>query len=128
MTQLQDCGWLTDSDPAPLKGAGFMPSFAHRENKFVMPWLWVRACSVCMHSHVRLFVTPWTIAHQAPLSMGFSRQQFWTGLPCPPPGDLTPPGTEPTSPASPSLQADTLPLSRQENLPWLRVCETFWSV
>ena len=58
MTQLQDCGWLTDSDPAPLKGAGFMPSFAHRENKFVMPWLWVCVCSICMHSHVRLFVTP----------------------------------------------------------------------
>ena len=39
-------------------------------------------------SGVRLFVTPWTIARQAPLSMGFSRQEYWSGLPCPPPGDL----------------------------------------
>ena len=38
-------------------------------------------------SRVRLFVTLWTVAHQAPLSMGFSRQEYWSGLPCPPPGD-----------------------------------------
>ena len=40
------------------------------------------------------FVTPWTVAHQAPLSMGFSRQEYWSGLPFPPPGDLPNPGTE----------------------------------
>ena len=39
-------------------------------------------------SHVRLFATPWIVARQAPLSMGFSRQEYWSGLPCPPPGDL----------------------------------------
>ena len=50
-------------------------------------------------SHVRLFVTPWTVAHQAPLSMGFSRQEYWSGLPFPSPGDLSNPGIEPTSPA-----------------------------
>ena len=44
-------------------------------------------------------VTPWTVAHQAPLSMGFSRQEYWRGLPFPSPGDLPDPGTEPTSPA-----------------------------
>ena len=43
-------------------------------------------------------VTPWTVAHQAPLSMGFSRQESWSGLPCPSPGDLPNPGTEPGSP------------------------------
>ena len=47
--------------------------------------------------------TPWTVACQAPLSMGFSRQEYWSGLPCPPPGDLSDPGTEPTSLMSPSL-------------------------
>ena len=51
-------------------------------------------------------VTPWTVAFQAPLSMGFSRQEFWSGLPCLPPGDLPDPGIEPRSPA---LQADSLP-------------------
>ena len=54
-------------------------------------------------SHVQLFVIPWTLAHWAPLSMGFSRQEFWSGLPFPPPGDLPRPGTEPTSLMSPAL-------------------------
>ena len=45
------------------------------------------------------FVTPWTVAHQAPLSMGFPRQEYWSGLPFPPPGDLPDPGIEPGSPA-----------------------------
>ena len=49
-------------------------------------------------SHVWLFATPWTVAQQAPLSMGFSRQEYWSGLPCPPPGDLPVPGIEPRSP------------------------------
>ena len=47
---------------------------------------------VCVLSRVRLFTTLWTLAHQAPLSMGFSRQEDWSGLPCPPPGDLADPG------------------------------------
>ena len=53
--------------------------------------------SVC--SPVRLFATPWTVVHQAPLSMGFSGQKYWSGLPFPPPGDLHNPGIEPSSPA-----------------------------
>ena len=57
-------------------------------------------------SHVLLFATPWTVTHQAPLSMGFSRQEFWSGLPCLSPGDLSNPGIEPRSPA---LQVDSLP-------------------
>ena len=54
-------------------------------------------------SHVRLFVTPWTVAYQAPLSMGFSRQEYWSGLPLPSRGDLSDPGIEPTSLTSPSV-------------------------
>ena len=50
-------------------------------------------------SRVRLFVTPWTVAHQAPPSMGFSRQEYWRGLPFPSPGDLPDPGIKPGSPA-----------------------------
>ena len=57
----------------------------------------------CMLSRVRLFATPWTVACQAPLSMGFSRQEYWSGLPFPPPGNLSDPGIEPASPASPVL-------------------------
>ena len=54
-------------------------------------------------SHVQFFVTLWTVAHQAPLSMGFSRHEHWTRLPCPLPGDLPDPGIKPTSPGSPAL-------------------------
>ena len=54
-------------------------------------------------SPIRLFATPWTIACQAPPSMGFCRQEYWSGLPCPPPGDLPDPGIEPASVLSPSL-------------------------
>ena len=57
-----------------------------------------------MLSPVRLFATPQTVAHQAPLSMGFSRQEYWSGLPFAPPGDLPHPGIEPTSAVSLALQ------------------------
>ena len=57
-------------------------------------------------SRVRLFATPWTVAYQAPQYMEFSRQEYWSGLPFPSPGDLPNPRTEPGSPA---LQTDALP-------------------
>ena len=57
-------------------------------------------------SHVQLFETPWTVAYMAPLSMEFSRQEYWSGLPFPSPGDLPYPRIKPRSPA---LQADALP-------------------
>ena len=57
-------------------------------------------------SHVQLFATPWTIAYQAPPSMGFSRQEYWSGVPFLSPGDLSNPGIEA---GSPTLQADALP-------------------
>ena len=56
-------------------------------------------------SRVQLFVIPWTVAYQAPPSMGFSRREYWSGLPFPSPGDLPDPGIEPRSPA---LQVDAL--------------------
>ena len=56
------------------------------------------------------FATPWIIAHQVPLLMGFSRQEYWSGLPHPTPGDFPYPGVEPTSPA---LQEDSAALSHQ---------------
>ena len=62
-------------------------------------------------SHVPLWVTPWTVAHQAPLSMGFSRQEYWRGLPSPPAGDLPNPGIKLRSLMSPALAADSLPLT-----------------
>ena len=61
--------------------------------------------NVKLLSRVRLFATPWTVAHEASPSMGFSRQEYWSGLSFPSPGDLPNPGTEPRSPV---LQADAL--------------------
>ena len=57
----------------------------------------------CVLSHVQLFLTPWTIAHLAPLSMEFSRQEYWSGFPFPSPGDFPNTGVKPTSPVSPDL-------------------------
>ena len=54
-------------------------------------------------SYLTLCDTLWTVAQQAPLSMGFSRQEYWSGLPCPPPGDLSNGGIEPASLTSPAL-------------------------
>ena len=73
---------------------------------FSICWEFLQWCSrVCLScfSHIWLFVTPRTIAYQAPLCMEFSRLGYWTGLPCPPPGDLSKPGIEPASSAAPPL-------------------------
>ena len=70
---------------------------------------WARMCTCAkLLSHVQLFGPPWTVANQALLSMGFSRQEYWSGLPCPPPGNLPNPGVEPVSLY---WQADSLLLS-----------------
>ena len=64
----------------------------------------------CMLSHVQLFVSQWTVAHQAPLSVEFSRQEYWSGLLFPSLGDIPNSGTELTSSASLHWQVDSLPL------------------
>ena len=71
------------------------------------PILCVRESLSC----VWLFATPWTVVYQAPLSMEFSRQGYWSGLLCRPPGDLPDPGVEPSSPRHSALEADPLPRS-----------------
>ena len=67
-------------------------------------FLLVCLCAVsAVFSGSGLFVAPWTVACQSPLSIEFSSQEYWSGLPCAPPGDLPDPGIEPVSPASPAL-------------------------
>ena len=66
----------------------------------------VHTCMLSCFSRVRLSATPWTVARQAPLSLGCSRQEYWSGLPCPPPGDLPDPGIEPASLMSPALEGE----------------------
>ena len=72
---------------------------------------------ICIYtSHVHLFVTLWTVAHQTPLSTVFCRQEYWSMLSCPPPEDLPDSGIEPATPIATSLQADSLLLSRWGSL------------
>ena len=96
---LMQCGLLQrwSEDLAVMHGIVFCLYFTLR----VLQFLEVKSLSC-----VRLFATPWTVAYQASLSMGFSRQEYWSGLPFPSPGDLPDPGIKPRSP---TLQEDTLP-------------------
>ena len=83
-------------------------------------------------SRIQPFAIPWTVARQTPKPMGFSRQEYWSGLPSPPPGDLPNPGIEPISPASPALAGrffTTEPPGKPSNyivvvLSCIRLCET----
>ena len=99
------------SRAAALQSVGKVRSLGwsslHDIQRFTSLWkcyAWVLSLFSC----VWLFVTLWTVAPQTPLSMGFSRQEYWSGLPCPPPGHLPSPGIKPRSPA---LQADSLLVS-----------------
>ena len=90
----------TDAGPWPGVGMLGVPDLTD------LNILAIKAMHVCMLSrfrHVQLFVTPWTVACQAPLSMGFSRQENWRVLPFPPPGDHPDPGVKPMSLACPAL-------------------------
>ena len=95
------------------------------------------SCVPSCFSHAQLFATLCTVARQVPLSVGFSRQEYWSGLPCPPPGDLPDSGVDPTSPVAPALLVDSLPVSHQGSPSSLltpiqtiyqRIFFFFWSV
>ena len=76
--------------------------FTEQFNSY-LPISHVHVCELICFSHVQLFVTLWAVAHQVSLSTGFSRKEHWTGLQCPPPGDLPEPGLEHVSLTSPAL-------------------------
>ena len=103
--------WLPDRRQLRGRGASFPASF--RDDVLLQGTLGscVCACMLSCFRRVQFLATPRTIARQAPLSLGFSRQEYWSGLPCPPLGDLPNPGIKPTSPA---LQADSLPAEPPE--------------
>ena len=71
-----------------VDGLNSLQLFKQFYNEYPFAYIFVYACMLSHLNCVGLFVTPWTVAHQAPLSLGFSRQVYWNGLPCPPPGDL----------------------------------------
>ena len=101
-TRLWQFSWTSDHG-RPKQGLAdvyLISSFCSRAQSILL-------CAVSVQSH--LFVTPWIGGHQAPLSMGFSWQEYWSGLPCPLPWDPHDPGIEPVSPASSVLQAASVP-------------------
>ena len=96
---LDDWGTIDNRGVKRLLDSAKCPTDAVKQNL----WCYQFTCLLCCLSHVQLFATLWTIACQAPLSMGFSRKEYWSGLPGPPPGDLLDPGIKPTSLTSPAL-------------------------
>ena len=97
--------YLYLSFSVPLLWLSIMPSKSIHvaSNGTTSFFFYGQACMLSCFSHVRLFATLWTVARQAPLSMGFSRQDYWSGLPFPSQGDLPNPGIKPTSLLSPAL-------------------------
>ena len=92
----------------------------HLLNTFYNP-VWVLSCFSC----VWLFATLWTVVCQVALPLGFSREEYWGGLPCPPPRHLPDPGIKSTYPVATALQADSLPLShRGKPSTILELCNT----
>ena len=90
-------GWApTSKDPSDSPGEALI----HPDNSeaMVQKPLFCRKTKVESLSHVQLFATPWTVAYQALMSLGFSRQEYWSRLPFPSPGDLPDPGIEPRFP------------------------------
>ena len=108
----------------PLVPLFFICGYYHFRKKYIYMCIYIcymniSACYAWVLSYfscVQLFVTLWTVSRQAPLSMGFCRQAYWSGLPCPPPGDLPNPGSIPKSPGTLASQAGSLPLSHQGSL------------
>ena len=87
---------------------------------------WWGACELSCFSHVPLLATLWTVACQAPLSMGFSKQEYWSGLSCPSPGNLPNPGIEPVSLTSPALAGrflTSVPPRKSSNADWRTLCK-----
>ena len=114
----EDMGLIPDFRRSPVGGHGNPLQYSCLENPMDRE-VWRAIVKVKSLSHVRLFATPWTVAYQAPPSMGFSRQECWSGLPFPSPGDLPDPEIKAGSPA---LQADTLP-SEPPGKPWRAMTE-----
>ena len=79
----------------------------------VLNWIYV-----CVLSHVQLFAPPWTVGHQAPLSIEFSRQEYWSGLLFPTPGDLSHPGIKPMCPALAGRFFTTVPPWKLSRMEW----------
>ena len=87
---------------------------------FAGHFLLILCCAVLScFSRVWLFATLWTVLHQTPLPLGFSRQEYWSGLSCPPPGDLPDPGIKPTSLTSPALAGGFFTPNRKFKMSWI---------
>ena len=109
---------LRDGQESQTLVGGFLWFIYETSTSFIQPTNILKCLHVhvCVLSCICLFATPWTIACQAPLSMGFPRQEYWGGFPFPTLEDLPNPGIKAPSLVSPALQADSLPLTTGEAL------------
>ena len=107
--------WATELTELNILDVRTLSSYSHDTKNILRQCSWMRtqvcACMLSCFSLVWLFETPWTVAHQTPLSMGFPRQEYWSGLPFPSPGDLLNPGIEPASLCPLHRQVGSLPLA-----------------
>ena len=110
---------ISPSSRASLPHTPIPPVQVITEYQAVLPVLYKSFPLVV--SHVRLFAAQWTVAHQAPPSMGFSRQEYWSGLPCPPPGHHPGPGIEPVTLMSPVLASWFFTTSATCEAPYLLI-------
>ena len=106
--------WAPSLDPGKinLMFSGCGRGLRHAPRQRSVSWEAMPACVPCGLRRVRLFVTLWTVAHRAPLSREFSRQEYWSGLPFSSPGDLPDPGIKPKSPALAGRFFTTEPLGK----------------
>ena len=88
--------------------------------------MWMYCAVADSHSHVQLFAIPWTVAHQAPLSMGILQQEYWSGLPCPSPGDLPDTGIKPMSPCGSCIVGRFFTTEPSGKLLWSLSKHNFW--
>ena len=103
------CGWGHVFSHHPVHRFLNSGPLGQSQSRDYLAYTWVCSVHTPSGSVVSDSVTPWTVACQVPLSMGFSSQAYWSGLPFPPPGDLPKSGIKSTSPVSPALQAGSLP-------------------
>ena len=127
------CNYKITNNQHPERASNFLEIIWSHIFIFIMFSTSFCSCVLSCFSHVQFFATPWTVACQAPLSIGFSRQEYWSELPFSPPGDFPNPGIEPTPLMSPALAGGFFTTSATWEVLFALICALkldmiFWGV